>query len=343
MFKNIFNIIIKIKNMNTIKLKPEFTGNNIFAKKIPAPNDFDALMNQINEHFKNNDPNKVYKITDKKSNKIIKDQNDFESLMLENFTEKEITLLINIIDKYKPPEYQEESNHIFFKSNLIIEEKKELTEEEKIKQNIREMVQSKMKILEKSIMEDISKKLNINSSNIHPGIFCSNCGMKNIIGIRYKCTMCPNFNLCENCEANTEHDDTHVLLKIKEPISSEKILEKKINDSIIIREQDFLVEPEEFKFKRSNLINIQTIYLTNNTNITWKKKTCFICVREKSSLIGNDVIFDDEVAPGNYTTAEIVYDNMENVNKKEYYSTYKLINENKEQIGKLHTFKILMS
>ena len=118
---------------------------------------------------------------------------------------------------------------------------------------------------------------------------------------------------------------------------------KKINDSIIIREQDFLVEPEEFKFKRSNLINIQTIYLTNNTNITWRKKTCFICVREKSSLIGNDVIFDDEVAPGNYTTAEIVYDNMENVNKKEYYSTYKLINENKEQIGKLHTFKILMS
>jgi len=31
--------------MNTIKLKPEFTGNNIFAKKILAPNDFDALMN----------------------------------------------------------------------------------------------------------------------------------------------------------------------------------------------------------------------------------------------------------------------------------------------------------
>ena len=128
MLKNILNIIIKIKNMNTIKLKPEFTGNNIYAKKIPAPNDFDALMNQIIEHFKNNDPNKVYKITDKKSNKIIKDQNDFESLMLENFTEKEITLLINIIDKYKPPEYQEESNHIFFKSNLIIEEKKELEE-----------------------------------------------------------------------------------------------------------------------------------------------------------------------------------------------------------------------
>jgi hypothetical protein len=39
--------------------------------------------------------------------------------MLENFTEKEITLLINIIDKYKPAEYQEESNHIFFKSTLI--------------------------------------------------------------------------------------------------------------------------------------------------------------------------------------------------------------------------------
>ena len=325
-----------MKNSKTIKLKPDFVG---FSRKIKAPEDFESLMTYIEMNFQNKDPNKIFRITDLKTNKIIKDKDDFDCLILENYTENEIKLLISLIDKPIIPEYQEERNNICFKSNLILPKQVELTEEEQIKQKIREMVQTKLKILEKSIIDDISKE--INPIIIHKGINCSICGKKDIVGIRYKCTICPNFNLCENCEENTEHDDNHVLLKIKEPILSEKNLEEKIQSTIIIPEIDFEVEPTEFNFKASNLINIQTVTLTNTTNFIWKKKTKFICIKKNSNLIGNDIILEEEIKPGNYTNIEIVYENMEKVKQNnEYYSFFKLIDENNKQIGKIHTFKI---
>ena len=325
-----------MNNVQYMKLVPEFDK---YSKKINPPQDFDSLMTILEEIYKKDDPNKIYKITDKKTKKIIKNQDDYDSLILENFTEKEIKLLINIIDK--PPELQEESNHICFKSNIILQQPQkevELTEEEKIKQSIREMVQSKMKFLEQSILEELSKKEN--PVIIHKGISCSNCGMKEIIGVRYKCTTCPNFNLCENCEENIDHDDNHVLLKIKEPILSEKNLEQKINDSIII--QDYKAQPSEFNFKRANLVNVQTVTLINDTNIIWNKKTCFTCVREKSSLIGNDITLEEEVEPGSYINVELIYD-MENANQNQYFTAYKLIDEKKQQIGKIHIFKIIIN
>ena len=328
-----------MKNSTTFKLKPDFCP---MSKKLKAPENFESLMASIEKIYKNNDPNKIYRIKDLKNEKIIKEQDDFESLILEHFTEKEIKLLISIIDKPKIPEYQEERNQIIFESNIILPKQEELSEEEQIKQKIRDMVQTKLKILEQSIIEDISKE--INPPIIHKGINCSICGKKDIVGIRYKCSMCQNFNLCEKCEENTDHDDNHVLLKIKEPITSEKNLEEKIQNTIIIPEVDFQAEPIEFNFKASNLINIQTVTLTNTTNFIWKKKTKFICIKEKSSLIGNDIILEEEIKPGNYTNIEIVYENMEKVKQNnEYYSFFRLIDENKKQIGKIHTFKIHIS
>lgn len=43
---------------------------------------------------------------------------------------------------------------------------------------------------------------------------CDNCN-KTIVGIRYKCIQCPDFDFCEECEGpNTGHDETHVFAKI---------------------------------------------------------------------------------------------------------------------------------
>ena len=47
---------------------------------------------------------------------------------------------------------------------------RELTEEEKIKESIREMVKSKLKILEKSIIDDISKQVPLDIQNVHKSI-----------------------------------------------------------------------------------------------------------------------------------------------------------------------------
>ena len=123
-----------MSNSLVIKLKPEFGG---MSKKISPPDNFELLIDIISETYQKGNPNQLYIIKDKKTQKIIKDQNDYESLMLENFKEKQVILLINIIDKPKEVEYKEESNHLYFKSNSILPVQRELTEEEKIKESIR--------------------------------------------------------------------------------------------------------------------------------------------------------------------------------------------------------------
>lgn len=50
---------------------------------------------------------------------------------------------------------------------------------------------------------------------VHNNIICDECGKKNIEGVRYKCAVCADFDLCEQCEATSNHD--HPLLKIKHP------------------------------------------------------------------------------------------------------------------------------
>ena len=42
--------------------------------------------------------------------------------------------------------------------------------------------------------------------------------MAPIVGVRYKCTVCPNFDLCETCESQGLHPHPHPLLKVKHPI-----------------------------------------------------------------------------------------------------------------------------
>jgi hypothetical protein len=52
---------------------------------------------------------------------------------------------------------------------------------------------------------------------IHDFVVCDGCGASPITGIRYKCTICSNFDLCSNCEAAGVHPNGHPLLKVKVP------------------------------------------------------------------------------------------------------------------------------
>jgi len=54
---------------------------------------------------------------------------------------------------------------------------------------------------------------------IHVGVSCDGCGVSPIEGVRYKCQVCDNYDLCEKCEAKNEHPATHILLKAKQPLN----------------------------------------------------------------------------------------------------------------------------
>jgi hypothetical protein len=53
---------------------------------------------------------------------------------------------------------------------------------------------------------------------VHQGVVCDGCG-GGIAGIRYKCSSCPDYDLCQTCEAKGGiHDAAHVFLKIAKPV-----------------------------------------------------------------------------------------------------------------------------
>lgn len=55
-------------------------------------------------------------------------------------------------------------------------------------------------------------------SIVHRYVTCDGCGQQPIRGVRYKCANCPDFDLCEQCEAEANHLQTHVFYKIKIPV-----------------------------------------------------------------------------------------------------------------------------
>jgi hypothetical protein len=53
------------------------------------------------------------------------------------------------------------------------------------------------------------------NKTIHHRVICDGCGVNPIEGVRYKCSVCQDFDYCEKCEASVEHP--HPFLKIKDP------------------------------------------------------------------------------------------------------------------------------
>nr|XP_034301898.1 E3 ubiquitin-protein ligase HERC2 isoform X2 [Crassostrea gigas] len=51
----------------------------------------------------------------------------------------------------------------------------------------------------------------------HPGIGCDECDLFPIVGPRYKCQKCANYDMCENCFRIKKHRHNHVFTKIAEP------------------------------------------------------------------------------------------------------------------------------
>jgi predicted ATPase len=79
----------------------------------------------------------------------------------------------------------------------------------------------------KNIQQEILKEIklfNEKNSNlkqgkyVHTGVSCNGCGKSVIVGIRYKCLFCKDFDFCEDCESQStnQHDSNHSFIKIKD-------------------------------------------------------------------------------------------------------------------------------
>jgi hypothetical protein len=52
---------------------------------------------------------------------------------------------------------------------------------------------------------------------VHRGVTCNSCDMMPVRGTRYRCSNCPDYDLCETCEAQQVHYKTHLMYKVRIP------------------------------------------------------------------------------------------------------------------------------
>jgi len=65
-------------------------------------------------------------------------------------------------------------------------------------------------------IKKLSSALETTGVHRHIDVSCDACEKKEIVGIRYKCLFCKDYDLCEGCEKikNTVHSKEHYFIKI---------------------------------------------------------------------------------------------------------------------------------
>ncbi|CAK57387.1 unnamed protein product (macronuclear) [Paramecium tetraurelia] len=73
---------------------------------------------------------------------------------------------------------------------------------------------------------------------VHQRVACDGCEMFPIVGIRYKCAVCQDFDLCEKCEDLGTHE--HAMLKIRNPGQAPSIIITAIGDKPDLQQENII-------------------------------------------------------------------------------------------------------
>jgi hypothetical protein len=194
------------KNLNTV--------NNLINPNINNINNNTEFNNSENNNNNNNNTIKknIEEISEKKNttNKIIKNKNKEKKYLN---SEKEETIGIKkITNQLMKKAFSKEINEI----------KQEISSElnEIIKKHYKDLNQKNeetSKKLENAYSNYSNLLINYGRGllpkNLHLGFTCNICKQNPILGIRYKCSVCKDFDICEKCEENNIHQ--HPFLKIR--------------------------------------------------------------------------------------------------------------------------------
>jgi hypothetical protein len=86
--------------------------------------------------------------------------------------------------------------------------------------------------------------------SVHKSTLCDRCGISPIIGTRYSCLICQNFDLCEYCENADTHPKEHPMIKLKEPI---KAITKQVEGAAIqlsINKEEELKKSQDSEYEK---------------------------------------------------------------------------------------------
>ena len=329
--------ILEIQKENEIEkskillksLEDEQNQKNIIAEQLEETKKLNESMSFIINNSKININNKNENENEDKAKDILLNNLKEENKMLKGQLEKERNIMKNI------DTIQEEYKYKINQSIIAIEKKDD--EINKIKNNyenkinnIREEYSQEVKQkLSKKYIEDIQpvqeSKINIQKTNdnyelntsrsnmsrisqcstIHTDIKCNNCGKCPIIGYRYKCLECSNYNLCDECEKIVNHEHNFIRYVIKE--SEEKNYSYECLTSKL----------SVYAYVKSEKAEI-SIVIKNNGVAQWTENTKLICHKD------NKVNFDDirlkPLKAGDLNSVQITFDKINNLTPSTYCS-----------------------
>ena len=199
------------------KIKLIFFGEKV---DIVKPKDFNCLKNEIKEKFLLNlaDISELLIFYQNPEKHYITNNNEFKAFLIS----EQDKLFLDI----------KTDSQLYLKTLENI--KKENAENNNKRFGDIKIIRKITKI-NKPVNEDENNEM-INCSNdkeYHYGIKCNNCNAFPIIGCRYKCTICEDFNICEGCEKSMGANHSHHLLKINSPKMNSTIFKIYIRDHIL--------------------------------------------------------------------------------------------------------------
>ena len=295
---------IKIKNSNLEKNKEIIRLNN--------------LIDDLNEKLK------MKKKEDNKNNiEIIKkNKDDINELYKEN-----LQLMSNQLKGFCENQFQKFQQSILNKS---LEINKSFLNNQK--EQFYKITEENNRIYEYDKIQTLEDKIQKENKLVHKGYQCNICNQNPLLGIRYECENCCDYNLCEKCyydvlNERKKHFNHKLFIKI------DKVIEKynnRINDHSLPKKKNEEEENEniEFSYKiKSHYIEktIQAhtsetsvlITLTNNCKYQYKTDTKLIC-DEKSNLKCKPC----NIQPLNTNQSQnclILFENLKELKSGEYY------------------------
>ena len=204
------NLIEKIYNEDNLKMQKKLEQlNNEFIlqkQKMTEKNDL-IIKNEIEKGI-NDYINKSKIEMLNKENEINNIKNSYENNLNKIREEcyEEIEQKFSKIYEEKIKEIHESilNNSKILCDQIISQNQKQFEEEEK-KRN---------QVIDANIFNNAHDNFNINPiykcKTIHNGVQCNYCKRNPIVGYRYKCMDCPDYNLCQICEKVVEHEHNFI-------------------------------------------------------------------------------------------------------------------------------------
>ena len=307
------------KNKDKIIIKKEKEIRNIKNKFNAEPIiNFDENKGIDNlENQKSNDE-EMKKLRDQIEN-LEKEKNK-NDLKLKEYEEqiKKLKYEFNQ-NELKLKEYEEQIKKLKYEFNQNELKLKEY--EEHIKKLKYELNQNELKL--KEYEEQIKKSKNEFNHNqnsikcevVHNGIKCQKCFQEPIIGYRYKCSVCNDYNLCQNCEEKNTVSEEH-------PHDFIKIRKNQDNSIINI---------EQYSYECINILQLSMylyegtekgqceIILKNNGAQAWPEGKTKLVFERESEICDNEIILRPQ-KPGEIGKYNIIVSGLGNYSHKQYKS-----------------------